>query len=63
VARTALVGIGPDCRRECICDLVYHTARPLSVVEVRLSVWQILDSSCGDYATTPVGLGCGWGRR
>lgn len=33
---------------------LYHIRSGLSVVEVRLSAWRILDSSCGVDATRPV---------
>jgi hypothetical protein len=33
---------------------LYHIRADLSVVEVRLSVWRILDSSCGVHATSGV---------
>jgi hypothetical protein len=34
----------------------YHIRSSLSVVEVTLSVWRILDPFCGGYATRQVGL-------
>jgi hypothetical protein len=44
-----IVDAGPS----ALC-LLYHIRSGLSVVEVRLSLWRILDSFCGDYATSPV---------